>query len=491
MAALALVVGAIPATARAQTAAEPAPVVVDFETGTGLAFRPAGGWTFGPVPDADAPQGTVFGRLANADPAAGWTQASRGVSAAPYAGRAVRLKAWLRASGEPTPLAGLWLRVDGPSRGSPLFFDNMSDRPVAPGNWVQRNIVAYVPASAEGLLFGLVKSGGGTLDVDEITLEVIPPPADGAAMSAQARSYLDEALSALETRHINRASADWPHLRDVAGRMADGAQTTAEVYPAIRTVIGMLGERHTLFIGAGGRQIPTDGRNVASPQGLPTGEMVAPTTARLMLPALMTEGSDDPAGPAYRAALNSAIGVLERQGACRWIVDLRDNGGGNMWPMLNGLEPLLGAGPYGAFGDADLVQSRWVRRAGTIVAETIDTSLPGDGGGRLSEAPVAVVFGPRTASSGEMTAVAFRGRDRARSFGQPSAGYTTANAAHRLPDGARILITTMGVHDGVGAFVSGPLIPDETVADDQTMTRALEWLQTQDCPVPVLSPPPA
>ncbi|HZW15181.1 MAG TPA: hypothetical protein VFF66_02885, partial [Brevundimonas sp.] len=61
------------------------------------------------------------------------------------------------------------------------------------------------------------------------------------------------------------------------------------------------------------------------------------------------------------------------------------------------------------------------------------------------------------------------------------AGLTTANIVHRLPDGARLLITTTGAHDGDGDFVTGPLVPDEATPDDQTLPRALAWLATQGC----------
>ena len=35
--------------------------------------------------------------------------------------------------------------------------------------------------------------------------------------------------------------------------------------------------------------------------------------------------------------------------SCRWVVDLRGNGGGNMWPMLGGLRPFFGEAGLGSF----------------------------------------------------------------------------------------------------------------------------------------------
>src|SRR5690606_13717711 len=99
--------------------------------------------------------------------------------------------------------------------------------------------------------------------------------------------------------------------------------------------------------------------------------------------------------------------------------------GGNMWPMLAGLAPLLGDGVVGAFAPPAETPTRW----------WIDGGNAGSGE-RLQAAShyaveiagptpiVAVLTGPRTASSGEAVAVAFRGHPGARSFGEPTHGVT-------------------------------------------------------------------
>ena len=477
LASLLLVAAGAPAGAQSEPG--PGPWAADFEAAPGLMFQPAGGWSFGPV-RGGAPQGETFARLAHAGPAATPAAASQSVDAAPWIGQPIRLSAWLRVTGEASPLAGLWLRIDGTTPGRQLFFDNMSDRPVAPGDWARHEIVAWVPEGAGRLVFGVMKSGGGSLDVDDVVLAVADPGEGG--MAPGARAYLDEAIEALRTRHINRATVDWDRIRDVTDRLASGAEGPADVHPALRVAIGMLGERHTRLLGPPA----APGSPGSAPAPMPRGEAAAPGIGLLTLPERMASGADDPLNEAYRSALAAAIEALEARGTCGWIVDLRGNGGGNMWPMLNGLEALLGTGPFGAFGDAaDAVSSRWVRRDGRIVDEPVNDWDVTDGStGRLAGAPVAVLLGPGTASSGEMTAIAFRGRARTRTFGAATAGLTTANAGHRLPDGYRLLITTTGALDGAGALVTGRLQPDEATAPDQTLPRALDWLATQGCPTP-------
>ncbi len=42
-----------------------------------------------------------------------------------------------------------------------------------------------------------------------------------------------------------------------------------------------------------------------------------------------------------------------------WIVDLRGNDGGNMWPVVAGIGPILGEGIVGFFIDASENQTSW------------------------------------------------------------------------------------------------------------------------------------
>ena len=51
--------------------------------------------------------------------------------------------------------------------------------------------------------------------------------------------------------------------------------------------------------------------------------------------------------------------AADRDHLAGWIVDLRHNRGGNMWPMVAGLGPLLGEGRAGAFVDPDGGATWW------------------------------------------------------------------------------------------------------------------------------------
>jgi hypothetical protein len=91
------------------------------------------------------------------------------IGAPRYRGRRVCFSAALRAS-EVTGWAGLWLRVDG-SNGM-LELDNMQDRAFrGTTDWAEARIVLDVAEQATRLLFGVLLSGAGAVDLARLRFE--------------------------------------------------------------------------------------------------------------------------------------------------------------------------------------------------------------------------------------------------------------------------------------------------------------------------------
>jgi len=122
----------------------------------------------------------------------------------------------------------------------------------------------------------------------------------------------------------------------------------------------------------------------------------------------------------FRHGLDSLVSA----GAERWIIDLRVNSGGNMWPMLEALSPLFPEGRAattvdrhdGLFAAYEFHQGHFERDAYRMIELPV--------GADRSQDPVVVLAGRYTASSGE--AVAACSIDRAKLFiGETTAGYAT------------------------------------------------------------------
>jgi C-terminal processing protease CtpA/Prc len=163
-----------------------------------------------------------------------------------------------------------------------------------------------------------------------------------------------------------------------------------------------------------------------------------------------------------------------------WIVDLRSNGGGNMWPMVAGLGPILGEGPLGYFIGPTGVETLWEYRngastSGGFVVSTVSPPYVL----RRQQPRVAVLSDVGIASSGEATLIAFRLRPNPRSFGQPTCGLSTANSTSTLSGGATFTITTSVMADRAKNRFGDSIAPDEVISDpSQAIQRAIEWLQT-------------
>lgn len=158
-------------------------------------------------------------------------------------------------------------------------------------------------------------------------------------------------------------------------------------------------------------------------------------------------------GQAYADTL--AQGLTAHPEACAAVVDLRGNDGGDMGPMYAGLSPLLPDGTALSF----------VSRMGTSDVVIDGNSVTGGGtptttsGGKL-EVPVAVITDDETASSAEATLLAFRGLDNVRTFGEPTAGYASANVVLDYPDGRSLMLTTAKDKARTGEeFAEDPIAP--------------------------------
>jgi hypothetical protein len=183
-------------------------------------------------------------------------------------------------------------------------------------------------------------------------------------------------------------------------------------------------------------------------------------------------------------SLQDIIARLDQQPISNWIIDLRRNTGGNCWPMLAGIGPLLGNGVCGYFvagnekvaisyKDGVAFQGRNARCSTSKKAYNT----------KLEKKTIIILTGSKTVSSGEIIALAFKGKEDVFFYGEPTAGYTTANATYNLSDNSMLVLTVCQEADRYGRLVEGKIMPDERiVADitagntDQAKSAAMFWL---------------
>jgi carboxyl-terminal processing protease len=290
-------------------------------------------------------------------------------------------------------------------------------------------------------------------------------------------------LDIIENNSLHRESIDWDKLRKGAFEVARYAQTPADTYGAIRFALSQLGDQHSSFYTPD--QMAEFSKMTASDSPPPRGKLLLKKIGFIAIEGFW--GFD---GDQYATSAQRLIREIDSQKPCGWIVDLRENTGGNGWPMLAGLGPILGEGEAGAFIDPDGRKDIWSYQDGQARLED-DVLVEVDGPSyelNAASPPVAVLTGIHTGSSGEAIVVSFRGRPNTRSFGLYTAGFSTGNQSFPLTDRAVINLTTSVFADRTGQTYGDRIYPDEIVDDVRQFTflmdeaipqPAIDWLMSQ------------
>jgi carboxyl-terminal processing protease len=282
-------------------------------------------------------------------------------------------------------------------------------------------------------------------------------------------------MDLMQANSINRLTIDWTAFRASVLRVAGASQTIADLNPAIREAITLLRDGHSSYRSAAGTTIFVGLRSCSAPS------LVAVTPpANIGTVAVGAFSGTTEQANAFARQIQDTIAARDRDDLIGWIVDLRSNGGGNMWPMIAGLGPIIGGGPLGYFIGPTGSESGWDYRDGSSFSGNFAVSTVSPPYTLKRPAPrVAVLSDNRIASSGEATLIAFRRRPNTRSFGQPTCGLSTANATYPLSDGATLTVTTSVMADRAKTRFGDSIPPDEVIDDpQQAIQRAIAWLQT-------------
>jgi carboxyl-terminal processing protease len=308
-------------------------------------------------------------------------------------------------------------------------------------------------------------------------------------MPDSVRSYIAVAIATFREHSVHRATTDWDALEQGVVQRSGAAQTPAETWGALTTAFRGV-DRHSFLLpppSAFPGMAPSTPSTKAASTPEPLGRLLPGSIGLIAVPA-----HNGPNRPAYVDSLHEQLRSLDSTGVCGWVVDLRRNTGGNMWPMLAGIGALLAGEDVGSTTTSASGEG-WHYRDGQAWpgSAVLPREIPGHGtqarGPKLrsANAPVALLMGHQTQSSGEMTAIAFMGRPNVRSFGDSTGGYASANTTIALRDGAQLIVTSAYPRDRLGRTYALTLVPDERVeaaganAGDRQLDTAATWVMQQ------------
>lgn len=266
------------------------------------------------------------------------------------------------------------------------------------------------------------------------------------------------ALQQIDSLGLYAQGEDWDSLKSETADKLKTSKSYQESRDLLKPALKLAGGKHSYFL------TETDLTASTQESQEPTSQVLEGDILYLQLTDILT--ADRGKLKVYATTLQTA---LDQPGLRGVIIDLRDNRGGNMYPMLAGLSSLLPEGDLFSFayrsGKKQVLSLKQIGRwSGIPLAE------------EKQDLPVAILTSDYTASSAEIVAMSFHGLDKVRVFGQPTAGFTTSNQNFPLYDGTDLVLTTSRLVSRTGqAYDNDPIQPD--VLTDHPKEEAVAWLQ--------------
>ena len=271
--------------------------------------------------------------------------------------------------------------------------------------------------------------------------------------------YVREALSFADFG-LYAQGEGWNAAKKDAIEKVANCRTYEETYPAIQEALLVAGGKHSAI-----RSKQTLDE-YAGEQTMPVCSMDG-GTFYISLPSYSMNSHES---NAYTDIVLQAV-KENREAITGVILDLRDNTGGDMGPMVAAVSPFL---PDGTVMQFDVSG----QRKDVILSKGVVT-----GGGSLTKVenvekipvPIAILQNEMTASSGEATLLCFKGLENVRFFGCDTAGYCSTNTVRRLYDGAMIQLTIGCDVDRTGRkYCEDPIVPD--VYTEDPVGDAAKWI---------------
>ena len=278
--------------------------------------------------------------------------------------------------------------------------------------------------------------------------------AAGCTFSAE-KGYVRKAVKLMDKHALFAEGPAWDEVRSEA--LDAEPATMEEAHEVVMKALKVAGGKHSFIWTQEGQHQAADINQSVSPSV----EVLDDGIAVITLPPF---NAQDNAGMQRYA--NAVLDFLPEAvpGA---VIDLRGNTGGNMYPMCAAVHPLLTDG---------IVLKFRTKKFKSPIPRSYFTQTVGVGARTSIDCPVALLVDSLTASSGEMVMICFRGQERTRVFGTPTAGYTSGNQLFPMPDGSQLALTTSSTLARTGEeFCNDPISPD--VQTGTPLEDALAWLR--------------
>lgn len=314
--------------------------------------------------------------------------------------------------------------------------------------------------------------------------------------SDSVKQFVDKTLSILQENSLNKNKIDWNALQsDIYGKIQN-AESVEEILPIYSYIFEKIGDHHGWLSYKNKNyrwnRNTEQKSNKAIKNAVNNYKTVYATMLTKEIAYLRIPGNSDFNAKKMDSISNNIIDEIDKINSKKikgWVIDLRLNTGGNMYPMISGISDLIGTqGKLGGFVSSQYQsEGEWFLRDGNLYVDTNKVLEKKKIKKPIKKIlPLAVLISGYTASSGEMTAITLIGRKNTKLFGEESAGYTTTNQGFKIDENAGLNVAVGYVIDRTEKIYVENIKPDleiiggdnfEDLASDKKIIESLKWLK--------------
>ncbi|MBB3838446.1 hypothetical protein FHS57_002451 [Runella defluvii] len=313
-----------------------------------------------------------------------------------------------------------------------------------------------------------------------------------AQMPDSVQTYLDTCLIVLKNNALYANRVNW---KEKEAEVREKAKTKAETFEALKVVFTSLGDMHAAFYHEDNSfrldntalvERYSDSLKAAWKRGPQIAPRMIDGFAYFVVPYMGAKGQKQIDW--YANWLYNEVVKLHKQHPKGWIIDLRLNSGGNIRPMLAGLAPFFSEGGVSYYiGQNGEASDEASFKNGDFVIDGQVQATINDKIAQFPAAKVAVLIGPGTASSGEITAAVFSKRSNTVLIGAPTAGLANATNGFVFNDNKTyFLFSTARIADASKVCFPETIQPNipihgqesfQELMQDEIVKAAINWLR--------------
>jgi C-terminal processing protease CtpA/Prc len=311
---------------------------------------------------------------------------------------------------------------------------------------------------------------------------------------SETKLTLDKIIEHAENNSLYRKNIDWNTLKKEMYDLAKNADSMPQLKPALDLMLKELNDSHGrvfynntyLSYYSGEKKEHRNQMNSDVYNDIQSGQVYEFKSMILQdgIGYVRIVGLPMGDNEKMTSEIQDAVCKVIDKGANKWIIDLRFNGGGNMFPMVEGITNIIGNAVVGGTeGVTENESSIWEIKNGDFYYD--DQTVAFANKCTIEETQkVAVLTSVYTASSGEALAVILKNRPKTRFFGNKTMGMITATDWKQIDSLTAMSISVGYYRDRENNLYDQYVDVDENIEfepkvefeNDNGINRAINWL---------------